>query len=321
MIKPIAICGATATGKTGLSLWLSEKLSGEIVSSDSMQLYRGMDIGTAKPTKEEMLAVPHHMINILEPNEPFSVADYKTAAETAISNIILRGKQPIICGGTGLYLDALVYENKYSESGGEENSPSEKRAELESFYAEFGADALYERLLSVDPEAALAIHKNNIRRVIRAIEIFETTGVTKTEWDRGSRTEKMRDMTVIGLRFSDRELHRKYIMKRCLQMIDEGLIEETKRLYENGALREGTTAYQAIGYKEILPFIRGEESLEESKMRLFYATCRYAKRQATWFYKKDYIKWIEVDKTALGEESKEALYERALYIITEEQGG
>ena len=265
---PIAICGATATGKTGLSLMLAEALPGEIVSSDSMQIYRGMDIGTAKPTREELERIPHHRIDIIEPNTPFSVAEYKMAADAAIADIISRGKTPVICGGTGLYLDALVYENKYSDDGGDEEKNTEVRLGLERFFMENDADALYEKLLAVDPEAAATIHKNNVRRVIRAIQIYEVTGKTKTEWDRESRTEKMRDMTVIGLRFEDRELHREFIAKRCREMLCDGLVGETERLYKMGALEEGTTAYQAIGYKEILPYIRGEESLHDIPVHL-----------------------------------------------------
>lgn len=312
---PIAICGATATGKTGLSLMLAEKLPGEIVSSDSMQLYRGMDIGTAKPTKEEMKKIPHHMIDILDPDTSFSAAEYRNGAEKAIEDISSRGKTPIICGGTGLYLDAIVYENKYSDDGGNDEKNAAIRSELEKFYDENGADALWERLREVDPESADAIHKNNVRRVIRALQIFISTGKTKTEWDRISRTEKKKEITVIGLRFKDRELHRRVIAERCHLMLDGGLIEETERLYEAGSLREGTTAYQAIGYKEILPYIKGEISLEEAEKSLFYATCRYAKRQATWFYAKDYINWLEVDELLLGGETKAEFYERAVKLI------
>ena len=319
--KPIiAVCGATATGKSRLAVLLAQKLSGEIVSSDSMQIYRGMDVGTAKPTAEEMAAVPHHMIDILEPNAPYSVADYAADAKAAIEDIGSRGRTPILCGGTGLYLDALVYDNKYSSDVDSAVTDAVKDKWTE-FAEAHGVLAIHDRLREVDPKAADSIHPNNVRRVIRALTIYETTGKTKTEWDAESRGEINPDFCVIGLRFADRERHRAVIAKRCRKMIESGLVLETERLYHAGHLESGTTAAQAIGYKEILPYIRGEETLEASEERLFYATCRYAKRQATWFYAKDYIRWLDVDGLVLGTETEDELLARALRLITEEYGG
>lgn len=315
----VAVCGATATGKTSLALMLAERNGGEIISSDSMQLYRGMDIGTAKPTKDELLRVPHHLIDVLDPDESCSVADYAERAKRAEADILLRGKIPVYCGGTGLYLDAVVYENKFSTSV-DPDAEREAAARAEAYLAENGADALHRYLAELDPSAAASIHPNNVRRVIRAVVICETTGKTKTEWDAASRGEIRSDVTVIGLRFRDRELHRRAIGERCRAMFDAGLVHETERLLAEGALDPGKTAAQAIGYKEILPYLRGEETLHDAEMRLFYATCRYAKRQATWFYAKDYVKWIEVDGLYLGHETKEDIYSRAVSLINEKNG-
>lgn len=313
MRGPVAICGATATGKTSLSIGLAETLSGEIIGCDSMQIYRGMDIGTAKPTAAERAAVPHHMIDIIEPTETFSVRQYKDGAEAAIDDIVSRGRVPIFCGGTGLYLDAVVYDNTYSDEDGDDTL----RAELMLYAEEHGIGALHDRLAEIDPEAAAATHPNNVRRVIRAIEIYEKTGRRKSEWDAMSRLGERRGIRVIGLRFADRELHREAIGRRCREMIESGLPDEARVLYESGALEPGMPAAQAIGYKEFLPYLRGEETLTEAEMRLFYATCRYAKRQATWFNKKDYISWLEVDRVYKGEESFGSLFERVLALSCE----
>ncbi len=316
----LAVCGATATGKTSLALMLAERENGEIISFDSMQLYRGMDVGTAKPTNAELLRVPHHMIDVLDPDERCSVADYAARAESAEQDIKRRLKLPIYCGGTGLYLDAVMYKNKFSAAV-DPDAERDATARAEKYLAENGADALHALLGTMDPSAAEAIHPNNTRRVIRAIVIKETTGKTKTEWDAESRGEMRDDVVVLGLRFADRELHRRAIGERCDEMIKSGLVEETERLCKIGALDEGKTAAQAIGYKEMLPYIRGEESLADAKMRLYYATCRYAKRQATWFYSKNYVNWLEVDALYLGRETKDELYSRATAIINEKTGG
>ncbi len=313
MARPLVICGATATGKTALSLMLARERDGEIVGCDSMQIYRGLDIGTAKPTPGERARIRHHMIDIKEPTEPYSVSQYKDDAERAMEDIVSRGKTPVLCGGTGLYLDALIYDNKYSD----EDSGDEKiRLELMRFAEENGAEALHAKLRDIDPESAEATHPNNVRRVIRAIEIFEKTGRRKSEWDAESRTGVRRAMTVIGLRFDDRGLHRDAIRRRCREMMEDGLPDEAARLYSSGALKDGMPASRAIAYKELIPFLRGEESMYDAEMRLYYATCRYAKRQATWFYKKDYINWLSVDAVCLGNEGIDDLFGRAMKIIS-----
>jgi tRNA dimethylallyltransferase len=295
----IAITGATATGKTALAIAFASRHGGEIVSCDSMQIYRGMDIGTAKPTRDELALLPHHMIDILDPGEPYSCARYVKEARAIINDIISRGRLPIVCGGTGLYLDALISGNVFSEEP-DWSDTNEIRSSLLQYAQEHGAKALHRRLCDVDPEAAASIHPNNIRRVARALEIYLTTGVTKTSWDARSRTgENALPALVIGLRFADRNLHRRIIMKRCEKMFDTGLVDEVRRLYEAGKLATGT-ASQAIGYKEIIPYILGQSSHKEALASLYTATCQYAKRQETWFRRRDYVHWIDVDDYATG---------------------
>lgn len=295
----IAITGATATGKTALAIALASRHFGEIVSCDSMQIYRSMDIGTAKPTADELSLVPHHMIDILDPGEPYSCALYVKEARAVINDIISRCRLPIICGGTGLYLDALISGNVFSEEPDGVNT-NNIRSSLLQFAQEHGADALHRRLRDVDPEAAASIHPNNIRRVARALEIYLATGMTKTSWDARSRSnENALPALVIGLRFADRNLHRRIIMKRCEKMFDTGLVDEVRQLYETGKLATGT-ASQAIGYKEIIPYILGLSSREEVLASLYTATCQYAKRQETWFRRRDYVRWIDVDDYATG---------------------
>ena len=286
-IKIIALVGPTASGKTALSIELAKRLGGEVVSCDSMQVYRGMDVGTAKPTKEEMSGVRHHMIDVAEPWEPFSVAEYVLRAKEAVDAVRAAGKLPIFCGGTGLYLDSFL------RGGGFEETESDPTLRQELFaYAEVnGAHALHERLREVDPESADAIHENNVKRVVRALEIFESTGMTKTEADRRSRLHPSPyDATVIGLSYPTREILYERIGMRVDRMLEDGLVEETKRLLEAGVFEVNSTAAQAIGYKEILPYLNGDATLEAAREQLILATRRYAKRQMTWFRAKDYVK-------------------------------
>ncbi len=290
----LAVVGPTAIGKTALSLALAERMGGEILSCDSMQVYRGMDIGTAKPTKEERARVPHHLIDIADPMHPFSCADYVAAAEETLHDCRERGILPILCGGTGLYLERLLM------GGGcdAETAPDRAlREELRAYAQENGSHALHEMLRAVDPESAEAIHENNLPRVIRALEIHRQTGIPKSEWDRRSREGESRyRATVIGLRCTERELLYKRIDGRVEQMLAEGLLEETRRLDEAGVFEANETAARAIGYKELLGHLRGDESLDEAKARLRLATRHYAKRQMTWFSAKEYVTWIDVDR-------------------------
>ncbi len=291
-IKLIAVTGPTASGKTALAIELAKRMKGEIISCDSMQIYRGMDIGTAKPTAEELAQVPHHLIDILPPDAPYSCSDYVKDAEKAICDIASRGKLPILCGGTGLYLDRLLKGGNDDEAACDETV----RNELKQFHADNGTDALYERLCALDPEAAANIHKNNVKRVIRAIEICLVTGQKKSEIDRKNCaiTDKY-DHSVITLAFNNRELLYDRIDRRVDIMIEQGLVDETKRLMRDGVFERSVTASQAIGYKELFPYLRGEDSLENCVEELKRASRRYAKRQITWFSGKDYAHKIHVD--------------------------
>ena len=293
MIRVCAVVGPTASGKSALAIELARSLDGEIVSCDSMQLYRGMDIGTAKPTKAEQEEIVHHMIDILSPMEKCSAADYAAAAFPLLKEIAARGKLPIFCGGTGLYLESVLYDRYPVEIPA---FPACREA-LYNLARERGNEYLHQRLFAVDPEAAAAIHPNNVKRVVRALEIYEGTGISKSEWDRRSKGIEPRvDAVVIGLRFEDRQLLYSRIDKRVDQMIANGLVEETEKLYDAGFLTEDTTAAQAIGYKELLPYLKGECGLDTAVSYIKQATRRYAKRQMTWFRAKSYIHWITVDE-------------------------
>lgn len=290
--KILAVVGPTASGKSALALALAHRLDGEIVSCDSMQIYRHMDIGTAKPTAAEQEQIRHHLIDILEPEEPFSANDYAVAAEQAVSDILARGKLPIFCGGTGLYLDAFL-RGKEAETPGER---PDIRAELTAILEEKGAEHLHGLLHAVDPESADAIHPNNTRRVIRALELYRATGVPKSEWDRRSRAVPARyDACVLGLSYGCRELLYERIEQRVDQMIEQGLVEETRMLLERGVFEVSRTAAAAIGYKELLPYLRGECELEAAINELKTATRRYAKRQITWFSARPYVTPIVAD--------------------------
>lgn len=291
--KILAIVGPTAGGKTALSVALAKRAGGEVISCDSMQIYRGMDIGTAKPTKEEMQGVPHHLLDIAGPEEAFSVCDYVSAATAAADDILSRGKLPVFCGGTGLYLDAFLRGGVADSPAGD---PALRAALAEGALADGGA-ALFEELRRCDPESAAAIHPNNLRRVIRAMEIYRLTGVPKSEWDRRSRTLPSRyDAVVLGLRYDDRALLRARISARVDEMLAAGLAEETRRLWEAGVFEKSPTAAAAIGYKELLPYLRGECTLAAAAETLKTATAQYAKRQMTWFAAKDYVTWIPADE-------------------------
>ncbi len=286
----LCIVGPTASGKSALSVAAAREMNGEIVSMDSMQVYREMNIGTAKPTEGEMGGIPHHLIDVADPKEPFSAADYVTMAQDAIRDICARKKLPILCGGTGLYLDALL-------RGGFEETASDPalREALFAYAEQNGIHALHERLRAVDPESAQAIHENNVKRVVRALEIYETTGLTKSEFDRRSREQSPPyDATVIGLSYPDRDLLYRRIEARVEQMLSNGLLEETQRLAEAGVFECNSTAAQAIGYKELLPYLCGEEPLSAARERLIIATRHYAKRQLTWFRAKPYVKWLDM---------------------------
>lgn len=292
-IKIIAIVGPTASGKSALALEIARRCNGEIISCDSMQIYKRMDIGTAKPTSDELLALRHHMIDVCEPSESFSCEDYVRMASEAIADCHRRGKLPIVCGGTGLYLDALLRGGNSAPVCDTE----EIRRELNFRVAREGIEPLYRELCVFDPESAAAIHPNNQKRVIRAMEIYLSCGIPKSELDRRSRQlESPYDATVVGLYYTDREILYRRIEKRVDAMISEGLLEETRELNAEGIFKLNKTASQAIGYKELLGYINGAQSLEGALEELKKATRRYAKRQMTWFSAKDYILPLYADE-------------------------
>ncbi len=282
--KIIAVAGPTASGKTSLAIEIAKRVGGEVISNDSMQIYRGMEIGTAAPTVEEMQGIPHHMVGVCDPSDEFSCADYAARARAIIDEVQAGGKVPVFCGGTGLYLDSVLSVSDLSE--GEKDEAV--RARLTSLAEREGAAALHERLRAVDPQAADAIHMNNVRRVVRALEIYETTGITKTEWDRRSKERELPyDLKMAIIEFSSRELLYSRIDKRVHLMMEAGLLSEVRSLFERDLLTSDKPAFQAIGYKEFIPYFRGEASLEECIAQVQLASRRYAKRQQTWFRRYD----------------------------------
>lgn len=299
--KVIVIVGPTASGKTDLSIKLAKELNGEIISADSMQIYKKMTIGTAKPTEEEMQGIVHHMIDIIEPNEEFNVAKYKSMAEKKIEEIILNGKQPIIVGGTGLYVDTLVNGIEFFDI----ENDLEYRENLEKEANEKGIEWLYDELLKVDEEAAKSIDKNNVRRVIRALEIYKVTGKTKTELDKASRKGSKYEYVIFGLLWDRKELYDR-INLRVDIMIKDGLIEEVKGLLENEGFSK--TALQGLGYKEVLEYLNEEISYEEMIEKIKMETRRYAKRQMTWFKRNKDIIWLEAS-------NKEQMLDKILTVI------
>lgn len=292
-IPLLAIVGPTASGKTALSVRLAQKLEGDVLCCDSMQIYRRMNIGTAKPTLEERMGVCHRLFDFVEPTEPYSCADYVRDAQAEIALTHAAGRLPVLCGGTGLYLDSLLRGGGFEET----EVDLQLRAELEQYAREMGNHALHERLAAVDPESAAAIHENNVKRVVRALEIYMTTGITKTEADRRScELPSPYRATVIGIRFASRDLLYERIDRRVDQMLRDGLLEETEALLREGVFEKNATAAQAIGYKELLGYLGGAQTLEEAVEQLKRATRRYAKRQLTWFGAKNYVCWIDADE-------------------------
>jgi len=286
-MKPrvIVIVGPTASGKTSLSIELAKELNGEIISADSMQIYKKMTIGTAKPTEEEKQGIPHHMIDIIEPNEEFNVAMYRKMAEEKIEEILSKNKTPIIVGGTGLYIDTLVNGIEFQEI----DNDFKYRKQLEEQVQINGADWLFEELQKIDPEAAKVIEKNNIRRVIRALEIFKVTGKTKTEIDIESIKGSKYDYIIFGLLWDREELYNR-INLRVDIMVKDGLIEEVKSLIEKEGFSK--TALQGLGYKEVVDYLEEKMSYEEMVEKIKMETRRYAKRQMTWFKRNKDILWL-----------------------------
>lgn len=302
--RVLCIVGPTASGKTALAVAAAKVLNGEVISCDSMQIYKYLSIGTAKPTAEEMDGVPHHCIDFVDPRTPFSCPDYVTAATACAHDILTRGKLPVFCGGTGLYLDSTVRGTQFSDKP-EDNGESTVMADLCAEYERDGIDGIYARLSDVDPASAAAIHKNNTKRVLRALEIYLTTGKTKTAWDAESHlSPPIFDACYIGLDYRDRSVLHDRINRRVTQMLEGGLEEEVRHLYAGGYLPDGSTAAQAIGYKEFLAYLRGEMTLDEAAENLRTATRRYAKRQLTWFRRNPAMHWLYPDEIAAEAEAR-----------------
>lgn len=285
--KLLVIIGPTAVGKTKLSIELAKQFNGEIISGDSMQIYRGMDIGTAKIRAEEMEGIAHHLIDIKEPDESFSVAEFQHLVRAKITEIASKGKLPIIVGGTGLYIQSVIYDYQFSDTGADENV----RTLLEERAKEIGNEALHEELTAIDPESAAQIHPNNVRRVIRALEIYQCTGKIMSEYQKEQEPDLLYDTALIGLTMERDKLYER-INTRVELMLEEGLIKEVSRLHKQG-LRH-CQSIQAIGYKEIYDYLDGKVSLTDAVEMLKQNSRRYAKRQLTWFRNKMEVEWFDM---------------------------
>ena len=302
----IAVVGPTASGKTALAIALAKELGGEIVSADSMQIYRGMDIATAKPTPEEMAEVPHHLIGFWPPEKPFSVAQYAILAREKIDDILRRGRVPVLCGGTGLYIKAIVDHIQYEEETGEDAALRER---LRRQAQDEGNLAVWRQLQAMDPQTAERIHPNNLGRVIRAIEVMQVSGRSIREQEERSRQAPCPYHVIqIGLRYRNRENLYERIGRRVDAMTEAGLPEEARAVRQQGLT---ATAAQAIGYKELYDWMDGMLPLEEALENLKRSTRRYAKRQLTWFGADARIRWIEPDALQAGE----TVTEQAMRII------
>ena len=289
-IKTVFILGPTASGKTGLGISLAEKFSGEIVSADSMQIYKGIHIASAAPDIAEMRGIPHHLLEFLEPSVSYSVADYVKAARGVIADIEKRGNLPIAVGGTGLYISSLADNTEYTD----EETDYALRKALENRFDQIGAEEMLKELSEFDPDTAARLHPNNRRRIIRAFEVYKTTGKTVTEQNELSRKgEEHIEPLLIGINYRDREKLYERINLRVDIMLKNGLLEEAKT-----ALGENGGAVQAIGHKELAGFLKGECTLNEAAEKLKRQTRRYAKRQLTWFNRDKRINWIYADETA-----------------------
>ena len=287
--KPHIICvvGPTASGKTAYAIELAKVHGGEIVSCDSMQIYKLMSIGTAKATPEEQAQIPHHMIDFVHPNTDYSVADLVQDAKMCIEDILRRGKMPVLCGGTGLYIDRVVSGVEFSE----EKRDDGYRQFLKNMAESEGVDAVHRLLAEIDPIEAEKVHPNNIKRVIRALEICKTTGMTKTEADKLALRQSPYDAEYFGLDM-DREVLYDRINRRVDIMMEQGLLSEVEELLKMN-IRRDSTAMQAIGYKELVAYIDGKCSLDEAVEKIKQESRRYAKRQLTWFKRNKNIKWIK----------------------------
>lgn len=307
-ITLIAVVGPTACGKTDLAVSLCERLGGEAVSCDSMQIYTGMPIATAQPSEQEMRGIPHHLMNYVGADEVFSVARYCEQAKLCIADICARGRLPVLVGGTGLYYSSLVDNISFVQ----EKSDLEYRSRLKERAQREGAQKLLDELRLIDPESAAALHANNVGRVIRALEIYHSTGLTKTQQEHRSRLQPSPFRPcVIGLDARSRDYLYSRINRRVDAMLENGLLDEAREFYK---LHNAETASQAIGFKELKPYLDGKESLEQGVERLRQQTRRYAKRQLTWFRRDERVNWLYIDEYG----SSGELVDAAMKIIERE---
>lgn len=305
MTKPLVavVVGPTASGKSALAVEIAKEFGGEVVSADSMQIYKGMDIATAKPTNDEMQGIPHHLISIVEPSDSFSVNEFKIKATEAIEAILSKNKLPVVAGGTGFYIDTLINNTEFLD-----HEKNDIRDTLEKRAEEKGISELYEELEKIDPKAAQKLHENDVKRIIRALEVFYSTGKTITEQERLSHLEESPyRFCIIGINANDRQVLYDRINLRVDLMVEAGLIKEAEEFF---SMPVSATAKQAIGYKELKPYFDGECTLGEALEKLKMETRRYAKRQLTWFRKRENINWIYIDG-----KSKDEIFAEAFDII------
>ena len=308
--KAIVVVGATASGKTALGVHIAKRFNGEVISADSMQIYKGMDIATAKPSTEEMDGIKHHLIDFIDVQSQYSVSNYCDDAKVVFDKIIEKDKIPVIVGGTGLYIDSFLSNTKFLEAASSDNVRKELLLEAEKN----GIESLYEQLKAIDPDAAKNIHPNNTVRVVRALEIYRTTGKTLTEQNKLSHAvESDIEPLYIGINYADRENLYSRINLRVDLMLEAGLLEEAKEFFK---MNPSKTAFNAIGYKELKPFIDGDLAFDVCVENLKRETRRYAKRQITWFKRNKNINWVYADKL-----SKEELLEAVDELINDYLGG
>lgn len=305
--KLVVLIGPTAVGKTKLSIELANKFNGEIISGDSMQIYKGMDIGTAKIDHEEMDGIPHHLIDIKYPHESFSVAEFQQLVREKITEISKRGRLPMIVGGTGLYIQSVIYDYQFSDapSDDEFRKGLEKRAKVE------GNQSIYDELLKMDPEGAKSIHPNNLRRVIRALEIIHCTGKTMSQFQEKQEPDLLYDTALIGLTMERERLYDRINM-RVEMMMEAGLLEEVRLLYQSGL--KDCQSIQAIGYKELYEYFDDRITKEEAIEQLKQNSRRYAKRQLTWFRNKMEVEWFDMTNVKQNEILLKKIGEISSYI-------
>ncbi|KAA9025796.1 tRNA (adenosine(37)-N6)-dimethylallyltransferase MiaA [Niallia endozanthoxylica] len=305
--KLLCLIGPTAVGKTATSIKLAHAFNGEIISGDSMQIYKQMDIGTAKIKQAEMQGIPHYLIDIKHPTESFSAAEFQELVREKISEITSRGKLPIIVGGTGLYIQSVLFDYQFSEAP----SNDEFRHSLEEQAEKKGNLFLHDQLMKYDPESAEKIHPNNVRRIIRALEIYHCTGKTMSEWQETQTPEPLYDAAVIGLTMEREKLYER-INRRVDMMMQEGLLNEVKQLFQQGI--RNCQSIQAIGYKELYEYLDGKVSLDEAVVNLKQNSRRYAKRQLTWFRNKMDVEWFDMTAATERQELEKKITEIFSYI-------